>query len=115
MLLDLSKQQYSRFLHSLLDRTNDDTMSDKENEDFDVTTSDKENEDDEVTSFETGYCSEVKEEEEEDSRESPPLEKRPRRGIQFDDNELSKTRTILAALWQSKTTVTGKWMTQASV
>nr|XP_033483486.1 uncharacterized protein LOC117257416 [Epinephelus lanceolatus] len=99
-------------------------------------TSDKENEDVDATTSETGYCSEEEEDKEEEEEEeekeenrkrvhseseseseseSPPQEKRPRMGIQFDDNELSKMKIILGALWQSRTTVSGKWMTHASL
>ena len=68
----------------------------------------------------------VVEEEEEEEKENgkrlfgesenpPQKKKRLRKGIEFNDIELGKTKIILAAVWPSRTTSIGKWYTQVSV
>ncbi|KAL7408701.1 hypothetical protein ABVT39_027958 [Epinephelus coioides] len=112
-------------LRMVVPMNNKEVSAEKPNEED---TSDEKNEDVDATTSETGYCSEEEEEEEEEEKEenrkrvyseseseSAPQEKRPRMGIQFDDNELSKMKIILGALWQSRTTVSDKWMTHASL
>ena len=47
--------------------------------------------------------------------ENPRPEKRQWRGVRFNDDELSKTRIILSTMWSSTPTVSGRWMTRASL
>ena len=114
------------------------TITKKKKEESEEDDSDKENVD--VSGSETYTCvkeeeelvdvtgSEEEEDDEEDDEEAekekgkrvggesenPPQEKRPRIGIQFNDVNLAKTKTVLGATWPSTTTSTGKWFTQAS-
>ena len=86
-----------------------------------MTDSDQEDDPDEddTDKEESGYGSEEEKEVNENGKrvhgESPPGEKRPRRGIQFDDDELAKLKIILGAIWSSRSSGSGRWMTQASV
>ena len=60
---------------------------------------------------------EEKEEEKENGEKVPSECENPRqwRGVRFNDDELAKTRIILSTMWSSTPTVSGRWMTRASL
>ena len=78
----------------------------------------EEEENGERVQSETEKCpKEEKEEEKENGERAPGECENPRqwRGVRFNDNELAKTRIILSTMWSPAPTVSGRWMTRASL